>query len=105
MIVTLTSKKIVKLVQLCHTFSLPNKQFTIFEVASFLETLVSSFPGVEFGPLHYRQIENDKERNLKFNRGNYNSFMILSSDSLEEVHWWSANVQTASRQSRCDCLH
>ena len=24
--------------------------------------------------------------------------MTLSSDSLEEVHWWSANVQTASRR-------
>ena len=98
MIVTLTSKKVVKILELCQTFSLPNKQFTIREVASFLGTLVSSFPGVEFGPLHYRHIENDKERNLKLNQGNYNSLMILSSDSLEEVHWWSANVQTASRR-------
>ena len=88
--------------QLCRLFSLPNKQFTIREVASFLGTLVSSFPGVEFGPLlHYRHIEVDKETNLKLNQGNFDSFMTLShdsSDSLEEIHWWSANILTASRR-------
>ena len=35
-IVTLTSKKIVKILQLCHTLFLPNKQFTILEVASWI---------------------------------------------------------------------
>ena len=59
MLVTLTNKKAVKILQLCQKFSLPNKRFTIREVASFLGTLVSSFPGVEFGPLHYRHIEVD----------------------------------------------
>ena len=53
---------------------------------------------MEFGLLHYRHNDNYKERNLKLNQGNYNSFVILSSDSLEEVHWWSANVQKASRR-------
>jgi len=46
MIVPLTSKKVDKISQLCQKFSHPNKQFTIREVASFLGTLVSSFPGV-----------------------------------------------------------
>ena len=98
MLVTLTNRKAVKILQLCQTFSVPYKEFTIREVASFLGTLVSSFPGVEFGPLHYRHIEVDKERNLKLNQGNYDSFMTLSHGSLEEVHWWSANIQTASRR-------
>ena len=98
MLVTLTNKKAVKILQLCQTFSLPNKRFTIREVASFLGTLVSSFPGVEFGPLHYRHIEVDKEANLKLNQGNFDSFMTLSHDSLEEIHWWSANILTASRR-------
>ena len=98
MSVTLTNKKAVKILQLCQKFSLPNKRFTIREVASFLGTLVSSFPGVEFGPLHYRHIEVDKEANLKLNQGNFDSFMTLSHDSLEEIHWWSANILTASRR-------
>ena len=98
MSVTLTNKKAVKMLQLCQKFSLPNKRFTIREVASFLGTLVSSFPGVEFGPLHYRHIEVDKEANLKLNQGNFDSFMTLSHDSLEEIHWWSANILIASRR-------
>ena len=61
MSVTLTNKKAVKILQLCQKFSLPNKRFTIREVPSFLGTLVSSFPGVEFGPLHHRHIEVDEE--------------------------------------------
>ena len=65
-------KKVDKILQLCQKFSHPNKQFTI------LWTLVSSFPGVQFGPLHYRQIEVDKERNLQLNQGNFDAFMTLS---------------------------
>ena len=50
MMVTLTSKKVDKILQLYQKFSHPNKQFTIREVASFLGTLVSSFPGVRVWP-------------------------------------------------------
>ena len=63
MTVTLTDKKADKILQLCQKFSNPGKKFTIREVVSFIGTLVSSFPGVEFGPLHYRHIEADKELN------------------------------------------
>ena len=48
--------------------------------------------------MHYRHIEIDKDRNLKLYQGNYDSFMSLSHGSLEEIHWWSANIQTASRR-------
>ena len=88
-LVTLTNRKAVKILQLCQTFSVLNKQFTIREVASFLWTLVSSFPGVEFIVT--------TERNLKLNQWSYDSFMTLSHDSLE-VLWWPANIQTASRR-------
>ena len=67
MSVTLTNKKAVEILQLCQKFSLPKKRFTIREVAYFLGTLVSRFPGVELGPLHYRHIEVDKEAHLKLN--------------------------------------
>ena len=98
MMETLTSKKVDKILQLCQKFSHPNKQFTIREVASFLGTLVSSFPGVQFGPLHYRQIEVDKERNLKLNQGKFDALMTLSCDSLSEGCWWFSNIQSASKK-------
>ena len=83
---------------MCQKFSNPGRQFTIREVASFIGTLVSSFPGVEFGPLHYRHIEADKELNLKLNKGNFDSPMTLSHDSLEDIRWWSSNIHTATRK-------
>ena len=98
MTVTLTEKKAEKILQLCQKFSYPGRQFTIREVASFIGTLVSSFPGVEFGPLHYRHIEADKELNLKLSKGNFDSHMTLSHDSLKDVCWWSSNIQTATRK-------
>ena len=42
------------------------KIMTIREVALLIGTLVSTFPGVQFGPLHYRTLERDKNLALRF---------------------------------------
>jgi hypothetical protein len=60
MTVTLTPNKKTKFMRLCQKFLCPNTLFTIHQVTSLIGSLVSSFPGVEFGPLHYRHIEADK---------------------------------------------
>ena len=98
MTVFLTDKKADEILQLCQKFSKPGRQFTVREVAFFIGPLVSSFPGVEFGPLHCRHIEADKELNLNLNKGNFDSHMTLSHDSLEDIRWWSSNTQTATRK-------
>ena len=64
--VTLSELKPEKILQLCHKFSYPGRQFTIRKVASFIGTLVSSFLGAQIGPLHYRHIESDKELKSNF---------------------------------------
>ncbi|XP_028394531.1 uncharacterized protein LOC114518732 [Dendronephthya gigantea] len=97
MTVTLTSLKREKLLLLCQKFQQPNTLHTIRRVASLIGSLVSSFPGVEFGPLHYRYIEADKDYNLKLHQGNFDAEMSLSADSLEEVNWWVNNIPLASR--------
>ena len=98
MTVSLTDKKADKILQLCQKLSNPGRQFTIREAASFIGTLVSSFPGVEFGPLHYRHIEADKELELKMksNKENFDSHMTLSHESLKDICWWSSKIQTAT---------
>ena len=40
--------------------------------------MVSSFPGVLYGPLFYRQLELDKAMVLKANNGNFDAVMTLS---------------------------
>ena len=60
MIVRLTLKKISKIVTMCDNFLCP-REFTIHEIASLIGTFVSTCPGVEFGPLYYRNIKSDKD--------------------------------------------
>lgn len=54
--VTLTGKEAEQILRLCQKFSQQGRYFAMPEVASFVGTLVSSFPEVEFGLLNYRQI-------------------------------------------------
>ena len=56
MSVYITPRKQDRLSSLCLSFLSPGKRFTIRQVVSFIGKLVSAFPGVEFGPLHYRQL-------------------------------------------------
>ncbi|CAB4009624.1 Poly P3 [Paramuricea clavata] len=60
--------------------------------------MVSSFPGVEFGPLHYRHIEADKDCYLRMHQGNFDAEMSFSAGSLEEIHWWVNNIQLSTRK-------
>ena len=97
MIVQLTDKKADKILQFCLYFSPEGKAFTIREVASLIGSLISSCPGVEYGRLHYRSIERDKIISLKASKGNFETKMLLSGESREELQWWIQNVKLAYR--------
>lgn len=97
MTVTLSPRKKQKIYMLCQSFMYPGKHFTIREVASFIGKLVSTFPGVEFGPLYYRNLVADKDRHLKSSSGSFDAKMTLSQASLIEIQWWSENIQAAMK--------
>ena len=100
MTVSPTIQKVSKTIQACTT--LKNKQSPlILDVAEVIGILVSNFPGVDYGPLYYRALDRDKIIALKAHRGNYNSPMQLSAQSLEELDWWIHNVS----QSKRDIVH
>ncbi|XP_068739556.1 uncharacterized protein [Montipora capricornis] len=96
MTVRLTPKKADKIVVLCRK-ALRAQELSIREVASLIGTLVSTFPGVEFGPLYYRQLEWDKDLALKSALGDFDVSMSLSADSINELEWWVISVPTAFR--------
>jgi len=74
--VQLTDGRKQKLKNVC--LNLVNKETCIVQdVAEVIGLIVSSFPGVEHGPLHYRSLERDKSNVLRENKGNFGSFMIL----------------------------
>lgn len=96
MTVQLTDSRKQKLKNAC--LNLVNKETcTVQNVAEVIGLIVSSFPGVEHGPLHYRSLERDKSNALRENKGNFGSFMILSPSSRAELNWWIFNVDSSSK--------
>ena len=69
-------------------------QITIRDVAQALGYMVSSFPGVMFGPLFFRQLERDKTEALKCNKGVFDAFMIISDKASQELEWWVMHVDS-----------
>ena len=97
MTVKLTDAKISKYVKLCKGFLTVNKKHKIRDVASLIGKLTSTFPGVQYGPLHYRHLEQDKTEALKQCGGDYEAPMVLSNGSLRDLQWWVTNLDTAFR--------
>ena len=65
----------------------------IHDPAEVIGLFVSSFPGVLFGPLFYRHLENDKTTALTESKGNYSAYMTLFEESLQELQWWCDNIE------------
>ena len=70
MTVTLTEEEIQKIISVCHTL-LKTQMPTIRQVAEVIGILVSNFPGAQYEPLHYRNLERDKHLALVANKGEY----------------------------------
>ena len=94
MTVKLLPYKVAKIKSMCNEL-LSKQQPTIQEVAQLIGVLVSSFPGVQFGPLHYRNLEQDKISALQNNKGNFESPMTLSSWAETELNWWINSIDSA----------
>lgn len=92
--VSLTPEKACKVKTSCHSLS-EHAMPSIREVAKVLGLLTSSFPGVMFGPLHYRWLEMDKTQALRDNKGKFDAPMKLSPAACSDLHWWITNIQTA----------
>lgn len=90
MTITLTPEKAFSVKEACS--SLLEGVTTIREVARVIGKVISSFPGVICGPLHYRSLEHDKTRALQSCMGNFDCPMSLSEDSYRELDWWIKHI-------------
>lgn len=70
---------------------------TIQNLAEVIGLIVSSLPGVEYGPLHYRNLERNKTDALRENKGNFRASMTLSPEARLQLHWWLSNVDSSFR--------
>jgi len=94
MTITLTPEKAFSVKEACS--SLLEGVTTIQEVARIIGKVISSFPGVIYGALHYRLFEHDKTRalqNRKFRLPHVTpGGMSLSEDSYRELDWWIKHI-------------
>jgi hypothetical protein len=56
--------------------------------------LVASFVAVKYGPLFYRNLEQDKSNALKQNKGDFDQLMRLSAKAIRELLWWIEEIDT-----------
>lgn len=96
MTVKLTDSRITKLKLACKKL-LEKGQSSIQNLAEVIGLIVSSFPGVEYGPLYYRSLEQDKTQALRENKGNFSGLVILSEQSISDLMWWMHNVSSSSK--------
>ena len=101
MTIKLTKEKATTLRDDCLTLSC-TKYPTIRKVAQVIGKIISSFPGVKHGPLHFRFLERDKSSFLKSHKGNFDAHMSLSKEAHDELQWWSDNVTTSFNVIRHD---
>ena len=64
--------------------------------AKVIGTLISTFPASKLGPLYYRNVEKDKVNALNRTFGDYDSTVIISSESKLELEWWLNNIDDMS---------
>lgn len=92
--VTLTPERTANLKQLC-LHALKHPKLTIRELAQLIGTLVSSLPGMQYGPLHYRSLEFLKTKALSLNKGNFDAVLTINSAGMEDLQWWVDNIERA----------
>ena len=76
----------------CHTLVHMQGPVQIREVTSVVGLVVSAFSGVQYAPLFYRSLENDKTNALKCNGWDLEGKMTLSPLSKQDLLWWISNV-------------
>ena len=96
MTVTPTQEKVEKTISACSQL-LERGEVSILDVARVIGIIVSNFPGVQFGPLHYRALEHDKTKALASRAGNFQANMTLSAASVRELEWWISNIPFAKK--------
>ena len=71
---------------------------TIREVAQVVGLIIASFPGVMYGPLHFRITEGEKSKALEQNLGYFEAHMCLTPLARNELQWWIDTLDTAENQ-------
>lgn len=95
MSVSLTAEKKLRYTESCHML-LTKDTVPIRLLAKVIGQLVSTFPGVLYGPLHYRHLELGKIQALQLSDQNFDSPVPITADMKSELGWWIDTLPEAS---------
>ena len=104
--VYLPDKKVQKIINEGSTL-MHNRTCTIRLLASFIGTVVSSFPAIQYGPLFYRKMERCKIESLRISKRNFDSNIELNNEVKDEIYWWVENVKKSGNpivKKDYDCI-
>ena len=104
MTVRLPYEKIQTIQNLCRKI-LNSNETEILLVSQLLGLMVASFPGVDYGPLFYRRLENAKIDGLRLSKGNYKAKMQICTEVKSDLTWWIDNLPIAIKQITHDNPH
>lgn len=89
-----TNEKTGELKSICAKLIKAQKT-TIREVSRALGYMVSSFPGVMYGPLYFHQLEREKTLALRYSKGDYDAFRVVSDKACNELMWWNTHLEAS----------
>ena len=69
----------------------------VLDLASYVGILVTCFPAVTYGPMHYRALEKHKSAVVASNFWPFGGYTVLSSHARAEIIWWIDHASTAKK--------
>ena len=97
MTISLTKGKTEAIASKIRRF-LENKFPTVRELVSVIGSVISLFPAIPFGKLHYGEYEKDKNNVLNRFTGNFDKQISqVSFKTTVELHWWLKEIPSACR--------
>ena len=96
MTVKLPEDKNKRIIEECHAL-IKKRKANIPLVSRGIGLLVSRFSAVEYGPLHYRNLEMNKLDALKLSAGKFDTEMNITFNTKVDLRWWLDNLSFQKR--------
>ena len=97
MTIKLTDNKIHAIREKIAKF-LEMKKQQIKDLASVIGTVISTFPAIPYGKMHYRNSEKCKIEALKITKGDFMAPVIINPLVKLELQWWLDNIANTSNK-------
>ena len=89
--ISVNERQATKIASACKDL-IKNTKIKVIDLARVVGLLVASFPGVQYGRLYYRHLDNVKTSALKKGKGDYNAPVHLDGMCRDDLEWLINNI-------------